>query len=89
MDNYPEFSAQAVADGYWEIYHDDDCGELVVDRVCTKCRFFVDLQSLAARKTGKQYAGEDANGARRASKSRELCSTHSTGAIFMNGVCVR
>lgn len=48
---YPEFSAEAVATGYWEIYHDDDCGELVIDSHCVVCKFFVDLQSLGARKT--------------------------------------
>lgn len=47
------FDMQAVHDGYWEIYHDDDCGELVIDRHCTKCGFFVDLQSLGARPTPK------------------------------------
>jgi hypothetical protein len=87
MSDYPEFSVQSVADGYWEIYHDDDCGELVVDRHCVKCKFFVDMQSLGARKTGKAYAGEDAKGARSASKSDEPCSTHGTGASSRNGVC--
>lgn len=50
------FSAQAVEDGYWEIYHDDDCGAVVIDRRCTVCRFFVDLQSLGARRTKKGEA---------------------------------
>ncbi len=48
------FSAEAVHDGYWEIFHDDDCGVTMSDgRVCPKCKFFVDLQSLGARPTAK------------------------------------
>ena len=51
-----QFSAEAVRDGYWEIFHDDDCG-VTMDgpdgRICPKCKFFVDLQSLGARPTAK------------------------------------
>jgi hypothetical protein len=46
------FSAQAVAAGYWEIFHDDDCGAtLTPDGLCPKCGFYPDLQSKGARRT--------------------------------------
>src|SRR5271167_4639712 len=38
------FSAQAVRDGYWEYFHDDDCGETLDNGLCRKCGFVVDLQ---------------------------------------------
>lgn len=47
------FSAQAVADGYWEVYHDDDCGQAFDwfgGTGCPKCGFRPDMQSIAARK---------------------------------------
>lgn len=49
------FSSQAVFDGYWEIYHDDGCGETALwsDGRCPKCGFLPDLQSLGARRTAK------------------------------------
>lgn len=53
-ETYPEFNSQAVADGYWEVYHDDDCGEAFDwfgGAVCPKCGFRPDMQSIAARKT--------------------------------------
>ena len=61
MDNSPAyedvpFSAQAVADGYWEVYHDDDCGQAFDwfgGAGCPKCGFRPDMQSIAARKTNK------------------------------------
>lgn len=55
----PEFSAQAVADGFWEVYHDDDCGETFSwfeGGGCPKCGFRPDMQSIAARRTGKLAA---------------------------------
>ena len=51
MEEYPEFSAQAVADGYWEIYHDDDCGSVIINGRCLACNRGVDMQSLSARRT--------------------------------------
>ena len=50
-DDYPEFSLQTIEEGWWEIYHDDDCGETLVDGRCPKCGFVPDMQSLGARKT--------------------------------------
>lgn len=53
------FSAQAVADGYWELYHDDDCGVTLIDspghrnKICPVCGFSPDMQSLGARRTNK------------------------------------
>lgn len=52
-EDYPEFNAQSVADGYWEVYHDDDCEEAFDwfgGAVCPKCGFRPDMQSIAARK---------------------------------------
>jgi len=48
------FSAQAVRDGYWEVFHDDDCGEVLVNGFCPKCGFSPDLQSLGARRVEKK-----------------------------------
>jgi hypothetical protein len=51
---YPEFSAQAVFDGYWEIYHDDDCDGVITpypENLCLKCGMHPDFQSRGARKT--------------------------------------
>lgn len=50
------FSAQAVADGYWEVYHDDDCGEAFDwfgGGICLKCGFRPDMQSIAARRVAR------------------------------------
>lgn len=54
---YPPFSAENVAAGYWEIYHDDDCGGILTpypENLCLKCGVHPDLQSRGARKTGKK-----------------------------------
>jgi hypothetical protein len=54
MPDYPAFSAQSVADGYWEVYHEDNCDETFDwfgGGKCLKCGFRPDLQSIAARKT--------------------------------------
>lgn len=53
QDGLPDFSNQSVRDGYWEIYHDDSCGEILVNDKCPKCGFSPDLQSRGARRTGK------------------------------------
>lgn len=53
---YPEFNAQSVEDGFWEVFHDDDCGETFDwfgGGKCPKCGFRPDMQSIAARKTRK------------------------------------
>ena len=35
----------------WELVHEDDCGAVLNDnRLCPKCGFVVDFQSLAARR---------------------------------------
>jgi hypothetical protein len=47
----PEYSWQAVLDGFWEIYHDDSCGEtLTLEGLCPKCKFHPDMQSKGARR---------------------------------------
>lgn len=55
------FSAQSVDDGYWELFHDDDCGETLItspsgylNSWCPKCKFSPDMQSLGARRTKKE-----------------------------------
>jgi hypothetical protein len=51
-----EFSAQAAADGWWEIYHDDDCGGIITpypENLCLRCGMHPDLQSRGARRTSK------------------------------------
>lgn len=56
MDPRPDvpFSMEAVREGYWAIYHDDDCGaELTPDGKCPRCNFVPDMQSLGARRTPK------------------------------------
>lgn len=56
-DSYPEFSAQSVADGYWEVYHDDDCDGVITpypENLCLKCGMHPDFQSRGARKTNKK-----------------------------------
>lgn len=50
------FSAQAVEDGYWEVYHDDSCGVVLIYGYCPACKFHPDLQSLGARRTKKGEA---------------------------------
>lgn len=53
---YPEFSSESWADGYWEVYHDDDCGGVITpypENLCLKCGMHPDFQSRGARKTGK------------------------------------
>jgi hypothetical protein len=55
---YPEFCMANVDAGYWEVYHDDDCGQAFDwfgGAGCPKCGFRPDMQSIAARKTGKVY----------------------------------
>jgi len=42
----PEFSPV-------ELYHDDDCGEALVDGMCPKCGFAPDMQSTAFRAKGE------------------------------------
>lgn len=55
MANKIPFSAEAVDDGYWEIYHDDDCGvTLDAHGKCPVCGFYPDLQSKGARRTNKE-----------------------------------
>lgn len=57
------FSMEAVEAGYWELYHDDDCGETLImvpghrGYYCPKCHFCPDLQSKGARRTGKVVGG--------------------------------
>jgi hypothetical protein len=50
-DSVP-FSFQAVIDGYWEFYHDDDCGAVLDPdtKVCSACGWRPDLQSMGARR---------------------------------------
>ena len=54
---------QSVADGYWEVYHDDDCGQTIPwfggDGKCPKCGFRPDMQSIAARPTAKNVRKPD------------------------------
>lgn len=48
------FSAQSVADGHWEVYHDDDCGGVITpypENLCLKCGMHPDFQSRGARRT--------------------------------------
>lgn len=57
-ENIP-FSVQAVADGYWEVYHDDDCGGVITPypgNLCLKCGMHPDFQSRGARRTGKSQS---------------------------------
>jgi hypothetical protein len=46
------FSFQAVIDGYWEFYHDDDCGAVLDPdtKICSACGWRPDLQSMGARR---------------------------------------
>jgi hypothetical protein len=53
---YPPFSAENVAAGYWEFYHDDDCDGVLTpypENLCFQCGMHPDFQSRGARKTGK------------------------------------
>lgn len=61
--NTVPFSAQAVWDGYWEFYHDDDCGAVLDPdtKVCSACRWRPDLQSMGARRTNKADAPPNDN----------------------------
>lgn len=58
-----QFSAQAVEDGYWEIYHDDDCDGIIpiYTNVCSKCGMHPDLQSRGARRTNKKKEKQNAS----------------------------
>jgi hypothetical protein len=50
------FTAQSWADGYWEVYHDDDCDGVITpypENLCLKCGMHPDLQSRGARRTSK------------------------------------
>ena len=55
------FSVQAVEDGYWEIYHDDDCDGIIPvhTNVCSKCGMHPDFQSRGARRTSKTKEKEN------------------------------
>jgi hypothetical protein len=46
------FSHQAVLDGHWEFYHDDDCGAVLdpVTKRCSACGWVPDMQSMGARR---------------------------------------
>jgi hypothetical protein len=51
------FSAEAVAAGYWEIYHDDDCGGVITpypENLCLLCGMHPDFQSRGARRVKKE-----------------------------------
>lgn len=52
------FNADTTAEGYWEVFHDDDCG-VVFDWFgggkCPACGFRPDMQSIGARRTSKEY----------------------------------
>jgi hypothetical protein len=51
-----DFSFQAVLDGDWEFYHDDDCGARLdpYSKICTACGWRPDLQSMGARRIEKK-----------------------------------
>lgn len=51
MSDVP-FSFQAVLDGHWEFYHDDDCGAILDPETkrCSVCGWAPDLQSQGARR---------------------------------------
>jgi hypothetical protein len=52
QSNSVPFSFQAVLDGYWEFYHDDDC-DAVLDpdsKICSACGWRPDFQSISARR---------------------------------------
>ena len=53
-NGYPQLNADSVDAGFWEVYHDDDCGEAFGwfdGKGCPKCGFRPDMQSIAARRT--------------------------------------
>ena len=56
--NQVPFSFQAVIDGYWEFYHDDDCGAVLDPdtKICFACGWRPDLQSMGARRTNKELS---------------------------------
>ena len=52
----PWEAENALSDGYWEVYHDDDCDGVITpypENLCLKCGMHPDLQSRGARPTAK------------------------------------
>jgi hypothetical protein len=52
------FSFQAVLDGHWEFYHDDDCGAVLDPdtRRCSACGWAPDMQSQGARRVTRTFS---------------------------------
>lgn len=52
IKNIIPFSFDAVLDGYWEFYHDDDCGAVLdpYTKICSTCKWCPDMQSMGARR---------------------------------------